>query len=351
MAGHIQRGDMAPWWNQGAQKFLFDPLVGRYIVLAFLGLAGAPVEAERLAAMGSLVRFATTGKTYLLGISCDPRVPAPEGGAQDLAPLQAVADAGGAMHRAYGAGSTRMWIVLNPMLRVVEMIPFAADGSDIGQLAQVLDALPPAPTFAGFELPAPVLVLPDVFEPAFCRHLIDCYERSGGRESGFMQEVGGKAVEQYDPAWKRRRDCLLTDAALIEQIKARFARRVGLMLQRAFQFRMTRMERFLVACYAAEDGGHFGPHRDDTVRATEHRRFAGSINLNDDFDGGELDFPEFGPCRFRAPPGAAVVFSVSLLHRVGRVTRGRRLAFLPFLYDEEGERIRVANLQFLSRPA
>lgn len=42
--------------------------------------------------------------------------------------------------------------------------------------------------------------------------------------------------------------------------------------------------------------------------------------------------------------GAAVIFSGSLLHQVTRVTHGRRYAFLPFLHDEEAERIRVANL-------
>jgi hypothetical protein len=44
---------------------------------------------------------------------------------------------------------------------------------------------------------------------------------------------------------------------------------------------LSRMEWHLIA---AEDGGHFGPHRGDTVKATEHRL---SISLYDDFDRGE----------------------------------------------------------------
>jgi len=343
LAGHIQRGDMAPWWNQGAHRFLFDPLVGRYIVLAFQGVRGdSPGEARRQALRG-LARFDAMDHAFLLGVSCDPKAHIGDA-------LRPVFDADAAMHGAYGIGAGRAWIVLDPMLRVIEMIPFREDAADIGQLADLLDGLPPPARFLGFEMAPPVLMLPDVFEPALCHHLIGLYDRSGGRESGFMQEVGGKAVEHYDPGWKRRKDCMLTDAALIEQIKARFARRVGLMLQRAFQFRLTRMERHLLACYAAEDGGHFGPHRDDTVKATEHRRFAASINLNDDFDGGELDFPEFGARRFKPPVGAALIFSSSLLHRVHRVTRGRRYAFLAFLHDEEAEKLRAANLRFLAPP-
>ncbi|MFN6936518.1 MAG: 2OG-Fe(II) oxygenase, partial [Tsuneonella sp.] len=68
-----------------------------------------------------------------------------------------------------------------------------------------------------------------------------------------------------------------------------------------------------------------------------------SINLNADFDGGDLWFPEYGPRGFRMPAGAAAVFSCSLLHAVRPVTRGQRFAFLPFLYDDQAAREREAN--------
>jgi predicted 2-oxoglutarate/Fe(II)-dependent dioxygenase YbiX len=38
-----------------------------------------------------------------------------------------------------------------------------------------------------------------------------------------------------------------------------------------------------------------------------------------------------------------VVFSCSLLHEATPVTRGRRFAFLPFLYDEQAAKVREAN--------
>jgi predicted 2-oxoglutarate/Fe(II)-dependent dioxygenase YbiX len=110
---------------------------------------------------------------------------------------------------------------------------------------------------------------------------------------------------------------------------------------------VTRMERDIVCCYAAEDEAHFRAHRDNTTKGTAHRRFAVSVNLNDDFDGGEVNFPEYGPRSFKAPIGGAVVFSCSLLHAVSKVTRGRRFAFLPFLYDDEAARVREANIKFL----
>jgi len=66
-----------------------------------------------------------------------------------------------------------------------------------------------------------------------------------------------------------------------------------------------------------------------------HRRFACSINLNtEDFEGGELRFPEFGNHLYRPPTGAAIVFSSSLLHEPLHVTAGRRFVLLAFLYGD-----------------
>jgi len=76
-----------------------------------------------------------------------------------------------------------------------------------------------------------------------------------------------------------------------------------------------------------------------------HRRFAVSINLNaEGVEGGDLRFPEFGSRTYRPPTGGAVVFCCALLHEATPVTRGRRYAFLPFLYDVDGQQIREANL-------
>jgi predicted 2-oxoglutarate/Fe(II)-dependent dioxygenase YbiX len=117
------------------------------------------------------------------------------------------------------------------------------------------------------------------------------------------------------------------------------------MILRAFHFAATRLERYLVACYDASEGGYFRPHRDNQSLGTAHRRFAVSINLNaEDFDGGDIRFPEFGQRTYRPPTGGAVVFNCSLLHEATPVTRGRRYAVLPFLFDAEGEAIRQQNL-------
>ncbi len=163
-----------------------------------------------------------------------------------------------------------------------------------------------------------------------------------------MRDVGGKTKLLLDPRMKVRRDYMVEDAELARELNLRIMHRLVPMVRRAFQFPATRVERLIVGCYEAESGGHFRPHRDNTTRGTAHRRFAVTINLNaEDYDGGDLRFPEFGPRTYRAPTGGAVVFSCSLLHQAMPVTRGRRFAFLPFLYDEEGAKIREENAKFL----
>lgn len=100
-------------------------------------------------------------------------------------------------------------------------------------------------------------------------------------------------------------------------------------IEKIHQFAAIRIERHLVACYAAEDEARFRLQRDKATKGPVHRRFAVSIELSEDFDGG------------------AVGFSYSLLYAVTRVTRGRRYAFLLFLDDEAAAQIREQNAQFV----
>ena len=158
-----------------------------------------------------------------------------------------------------------------------------------------------------------------------------------------MQEVDGKTVMKQDAQRKVRKDYLIEDEELIKLIQRRVQRRIAPEILKVHQFNANRMERYIVACYTAEDGGHFFMHRDNTTKGTAHRRFAVSINLNSDFDGGELSFPEYSRKSIKIPTGTAVVFSCSLLHTVSKVTRGYRYAFLPFLYDDAAAKVREAN--------
>jgi predicted 2-oxoglutarate/Fe(II)-dependent dioxygenase YbiX len=204
-----------------------------------------------------------------------------------------------------------------------------------------LRQLPATQDHAGVPLHAPVLTVPRVFEPELCQRLIGLHGESGGRFTGVMRDEGVRTVAVMDEL-KKRRDTLVEDVDLKALILARLEQRLFPMIARGLGFAVTRIERYLVACYDAADGGVFHPHRDSTTQGTAHRRFACSINLNDDFTGGDLRFPEFGRRTYRPPPGGAVVFSCALLHEATRVTEGRRYAFLPFFFDEAGQAVREA---------
>ncbi len=333
-----QPGDSAFLLNSGRHQLAFDPFPGRSIVLAFLGWAANPAAEAALAALSAKRRLVDEAKAAFFAVVAESGVRAGIALEARFPSIVFLWD-GGEMARAFGADQSL--VILDPMLRVVDVAP-------LGQANRVLSDLSrstrPNPGFAP-SAAAPILTLADIFEPELCAHLIACFEQSGGKESGFMQDQGGRSVENFDNSWKRRRDFHLTDATLIANLRARIGRRICPEIRKAFQMRPTRIERDLVARYDAETGGHFGPHRDDTGIAIAHRRFAVSINLNADFEGGEISFPEYSPRTFKAAPGTAIVFSASILHEVSRVTRGRRYVFLTFLFDEEAERVRQANLQ------
>ena len=211
----------------------------------------------------------------------------------------------------------------------------------------LLAALPPIEGNGWSDGLAPVLIVPRILEPDLCRRLIAAYEADGGAESGFMTARDGRSVGVHDPSRKRRSDYMIEDGELRALLSQRIGRRLVPMIERATAFRPTRIERYIVACYEA-GAGWFRPHRDNTTLGTAHRRFAVTINLNaEDYEGGELRFPEFGNRTYRAPTGGAVVFSCSLLHEATPVTSGRRYAFLPFLYDDDAAEIRERNRQHI----
>jgi predicted 2-oxoglutarate/Fe(II)-dependent dioxygenase YbiX/peroxiredoxin len=351
-------GDPAPWFSQRSlsnPRFVFSSVGGRYVVLCFFGSAADPLGRSALDAVIAGRAIFDDNNICFFGVSADLRDEA-EGRIAEMRPgIRYFLDYDLTIARQYGAAPRditdgegpvpvrRFWLVLDPTLRIMASFAFEGEAGGFGRVLAYLKTLPPPARFAGFELQAPILILPNVFEPEFCAHLIGLYQQHGGEDSGFMREIDGKTVATHDHAHKRRKDYLIADDAVIKETQRRIQRRVVPEILKVHQFKVTRMERYIVSCYAAEDHGHFRAHRDNTTAGTAHRRFAVSINLNAEFEGGEISFPEYGPRRFKPPVGGACVFSCSLLHEVSPVTAGRRYAFLPFLYDDEAARIREAN--------
>jgi predicted 2-oxoglutarate/Fe(II)-dependent dioxygenase YbiX/peroxiredoxin len=350
-------GEPAPWFicrTVSRTRFGLDTIAGRHVVLTFLGSVEDSTGARFLARVHAAgVRFDDANLSFF-GVSTDPDDERLGRAVDSIPGIRYFRDHDGAVSRRYGALDAdgdyrRISYVLDPALRVLAALPFGVDADEhAAALFEVLDRLSPMPPARPAVPQAPVLVLPRIFEPELCAALVDYYRTHGGEDSGFMRDIEGMTRTVFDHRHKRRRDCIIEDRLLQEACTLRIRQRLVPEVFKAFQFRATRLERCLVACYDASEGGHFRPHRDNTTRGTAHRRFAVSLFLNTgEYAGGFLRFPEYGPALHTAPRGAAVVFSCSILHEATAVTRGRRFMFLPFLYDEAARRIREDNRHFL----
>ncbi len=184
---------------------------------------------------------------------------------------------------------------------------------------------------------APVLLIPQIFSKSECDALID-YWAHGSKEEGNNLATTDSGNYYDGPQIKRRTDVAIQNKQLFELIKTRIERRVFPELLKSFHFTLARMEMPRVGCYDAAVRGEFRRHRDNTTPYTAHRKFALSINLNEDFDGGEVTFPEYGRKVYKPMPGGGVAFSSSLLHEARPVTRGKRFGLFTFFTDEEGSR-------------
>ncbi|MBR8827324.1 MAG: 2OG-Fe(II) oxygenase [Gomphosphaeria aponina SAG 52.96 = DSM 107014] len=362
-------GDPAPWFScrsSNSSEFHFGTTAGRYLVLCFYGSASIRKNARVINYLTKELRhFFDDEKIAFFGVSIDNQDEQLARVSQILPGIRYFWDFNGQVSLLYGAiapeqeltqgqiAYNSFTLVLSPLLRVMANIPLTDPDRHNETISKILSELPPVNDYAGVPLHAPVLIVPRIFERSFCRQLIELYEKNGGSESGFMREKDGNTVGVVDYSFKRRQDYYLDHDSVNDEIcaaiRAKIVRRLVPEIEKAYQYKVTRMERYVIACYDGEIGGFFRPHRDNTTKGTAHRRFACTINLNtEEYEGGDLRFPEFGRATYRAPTGGAVVFSCSLLHEATPVTKGTRYAFLPFLYDDESAQIRQENSVFLT---
>jgi peroxiredoxin len=354
----IPVGDPAPWFHsrtRSNERFAFNSVAGRHVVLSFFGSASAPMSRRFLELIHASRAVFDDHDACFFGVTVDATDEA-FGRVSDAIPgIRYFFDIDRSVSSLYGVlaeGDAYRCVtyLLDPSLRVLAV--YGCNDDIDGYVATLVDALRECPRIGPpyvATVQAPVLVLPRVFEPSLCGALIEYYQGRGGIDSGFMREQAGQTVKVVEYGHKRRRDCQIDDALLRKACMVRMHNRVVPEIQKAFQFQATRMERYIVACYDAQEDGHFRPHRDNTTKGTAHRRFAVSVFLNSgEYEGGFLRFPEFGPALYAAPAGGAVVFSCSLLHEAMPVTRGRRFVFLPFLYDDAARRLREENVKFLA---
>ncbi|MFT5564956.1 MAG: putative 2-oxoglutarate/Fe(II)-dependent dioxygenase YbiX [Myxococcota bacterium] len=316
----IGRGERAPDFalpgvdRQNASRF-YGVVGGTPAVVVFAG--GDGTTARRLA--GELRRrLRTAGQVHL--VSGDP----------DESDEVAFLDLTGGVHEAYGiaADAPPTAVVLDRSVRVAAVEQPAAVDTVVAMIEELGAEVPDGRS----DRHAPVLFVPDALDPAWCERLIDVWRAAAPVETGVETTADGRRVEALDRLRKRRRDHVVTDSDLLKELTSHVGRRVIPEVKKSFGFAATRFEGFKLGCYTADDKGFFDAHRDNLSEATAHRRFALSLNLNEGYEGGELNFPEYGVQRYRPDPGEALIFSGAHLHQVHPVTAGRRFVLLSFLF-------------------
>lgn len=216
-------------------------------------------------------------------------------------------------------------VVVDAAGRVAGLFPAPAVEQVLGEVSRLFRASEPLVARAQ----APVLLLQRVFDPDLCHRLLAHWQAGEKRDN----EVGSSTGNLVNAEVKRRQDVEMAQSALFVEVRDCLVRRVAPMIHQAFQTQIMVIEAPRIGCYDASSGGWFRRHRDNTSHATAHRQFALSLNLNDpdEYDGGDVRFPEFGRELYRMTKGEALVFSSSLLHEVLPVIRGRRFGLFTFL--------------------
>lgn len=312
----------------GAFRLFYDLTKGVPGIVA-LARADDPKAGETLAALrGHAAALARAGAEIFAVIQGPPEAVAPL--AKD-ASFPVFVDKDGKVNAVYpvkGETAGRKTVAIDANQRVLAAFANADPADDIAQALAFIERAWRAPQPHPAGRTAPVLLIPDVFDPGLRRELIEAW----GKDHAELGVSGSTDALLYDR--KKSQDHIVRDPAMVRRISETLNRRVMPEVIKAFTFNgRYGFDGHIVLGYDAERKDFFGPHRDNTSPRTRHRRFAISLNLNDDFSGGELRFPEYGGGLYSLEAGMACVFSCSLLHEALPVTRGRRLALTTFMCD------------------
>ncbi|MCH8955346.1 2OG-Fe(II) oxygenase [candidate division KSB1 bacterium] len=318
--------------EEGTPTRFYAKAGGRSTVLIF----GDAEPVGKLLRFSAALHASLSGDVPIFAVKRTGQVADSQEAAGDKFAMPVFSDVDGKVRKAYrlDAEEKTVIFVLDPNLRVLASLFLEDTEAAVQEVISILDSSLPAEEPVEIVTQAPVLLIPNLLDAGMCQNLIDVWHNQGSEETGVEESHGGRREETLSPDLKRRRDHIVRDKELLKLLTSTIGRRLMPEVQKAFAFRATRFEGFKIVCYDAASGGFFHAHRDNLSPATAHRRFALTLNLNMDYEGGYLRFREYGPHLYRPDTGCGLVFSCSHLHEVTEVTKGRRFALLSFLFRE-----------------
>jgi AhpC/TSA family len=240
-------------------------------------------------------------------------------------------DKSGELSRTFGLYNEKnqyipTWLIFDPNMKLWATGPMA----EYKRMIDAMKNLPDAQDHMGKDAFAPCLIIPRVFEPLFAQDLSTYY---GHMLTQRPEIFGANGAPVQHPQLRLA-------------YRERIAARVVSELNKVFGSYISRIEHLNVS--SMDESQPAKPaRRHNEMRAEAHRRFVVMVNLNDDYEGGEVCFPEYGGRLYRAPAGGALVFSASLLAEFKPITKGFRLSATPYLYDEHFARVRYETSQEL----
>ena len=340
-----EAGDIAPQFrlaDQNGQQFdlLDNTVAGKPTIISFSADAAAPEARRVLGCLQEIGAEISDLGGQIVAITRQPVQANAAAAAQDGLEFQVLADPDGSTCAAYGvsAGEGPAIFVLDANQHLLGTI--SAPGQDLGEaLLEQMRSQAECRRTRLMERHPPVLAQPGVLSRDDCRRLITLFNMEGNVwvEPGHGDKGMTSDYKMRVPEYGRgdRVDHWVVSTATRDFITSRLRQRLFPDIQKSFQYRITKAETYRIGCYKGQRGGDLHGHRDNTAPLVAHRRFAVSINLNaEEFEGGELRFPEFGDQRYRPETGAAIAFSCSLFHEALEVTSGQRYVLMAFLFGE-----------------
>ena len=197
-------------------------------------------------------------------------------------------------------------------LKIVDFV----DAQTLEELSTELSQITVKPT----NIPPPVLVIPHAIDEVLARDLIDYIDQYADDAVEANKDFKRRLHIHPNPELERRLDDKLAKSVLPE-------------IEKVFYSQVTHRETYKICRYSGENSGKFGKHR-DTIDPHLHRRYAMTLVLNDDYEGGGIAFPEYNSSVLEVPKYGAVIFPGSLFHQVNEIGAGNRYVIISFFFGD-----------------
>ncbi len=165
----------------------------------------------------------------------------------------------------------------------------------------------------------PYIEIPNVLSNSLLREIIDYYYSN--ENSATLHDTATKNRTHVHP-----------NAELEKKIDEKLRKTAYYKMKDVFNFEVKYRELYKICCYDHSSNGRFHAHR-DTVPQYSHRVYGMSLLLNDDYEGGELEFPEYN-VKLKPKANSAIIFPGTYSHKVLPVLSGKRMTIISFLCKE-----------------